>query len=185
VRHHLFAIIDRSALAMPVTAVPPNTFFGDAFYPPGCQSTVSAGSARSFTIPIGFPPPASAPPIYSIPAGTQVTVQCNDSQTGNQITRPTNVLNPILPLQAGSIITVDVGANQETVVVKGIQLGTVLLNVPQPNTQWLAATIVADFKKTHNAGFKVYTTLPGNPGPMTSFDPDTNTALVPFYTILD
>src|SRR5262249_54998837 len=99
--------------------------------------------------------------------------------------RTTTVLNPVLPLQAGSIITVDDGANQETVVVKGIQFVPMTLPVPPPSTQWLGATIIADFKKTHNAGFKVYTTLPGNPGPMTSFNPDSNSAVVPFYTILD
>lgn len=211
VRHHLFAIIDRSALTMPVrfiNSVPPNSpWLGNA-YPPTCGNTIAAGNNRSFTVPIGYgmpnPPPYSAanppPAIYPIPAGSSVVVQCTDA-TGKAAIRPdptaTNpppvvVRNPLMPWQAGSIVTVADGVdtnnmliNPETVVVKNITVSNVVRNVPNPNTQWLTATITVDFKKPHSAGFQVYTTLPGNPGPTSTFDPDTNSALVPFYMILD
>lgn len=131
VRHHMFAIIDRSALTVPAIQQP-NPL-------PQAMTGVSAGNDKIFDTNAA---------LLGVQAGSIVTVKDVD-QSGNE-------------------------SNPETVVITGFM-------VNQNNT----VKIMANFKKAHTPGFRIYKTIPGNPGQTTSFDPDTNSALVPFYTILD
>jgi hypothetical protein len=109
----------------------------------------------------------------TLPTGTQVTVPVRDSLSANPVPLTPTLSTPIPAVQAGSIITIDTGANQETVTVLGVQSNAGL------------TTIMANFKKSHARGVPVYATMFANPGPLMTFDLDTNTALVPYYTILD
>src|SRR5581483_6669782 len=75
-------------------------------------------------------------------------------------------------IQPGSVVTVDPGTNQETVVVKLVDM--------------TSGTFVADFKKTHSAGpFQIFIAEQGNPGPQPQFVPKDNSAVVPYYVVID
>jgi hypothetical protein len=76
-------------------------------------------------------------------------------------------------ITTGTSLVLDVGtSSEETVHVQGVE----------------GSTIVARFVKSHTAGASValpINLVPGNPGPQSGFDPRTNPALVPYYTIIN
>jgi hypothetical protein len=73
-------------------------------------------------------------------------------------------------IQDGTVLTLDTGLNEETVVV----------SVNQVNGQ---PVYTATFTKNHAAGVTVFAR--GNPGPWKNFDPRNNRAVVPHFSIID
>jgi hypothetical protein len=74
-------------------------------------------------------------------------------------------------IQAGSIITVDTGANQETVQVSAVDTGS--------------RTFTATFNKAHSAGCGVYVPKFANPGPQPNFSAKDNSAVVLYAAVID
>jgi hypothetical protein len=74
-------------------------------------------------------------------------------------------------IQAGSIVTVDSGANQETVQVI----------TTDPGTKFFAAY----FNKAHSGGCGVYVPKFGNPGPQPNFSAKDNSAVVLYAAVID
>lgn len=121
VRHHFFAIVDRSAITIP-------------------DQTKSLVPPISTSVAIG-------------PGTNQV------AQSGG--------------INAGNIITIEPGGNQETVIVTGVDQN----NPPKFFT--------AVFNKAHPVGSMIIVPPFGNPGPQPMFQPIDNSAIVQYYAIID
>jgi hypothetical protein len=76
---------------------------------------------------------------------------------------------PAINYQAGMILTVDTGANQETVVITGVN----------------STSVMANFSKAHAPPFLLYYARFGNPGPQPQFDIRDNSAVVLYASIID
>jgi hypothetical protein len=74
-------------------------------------------------------------------------------------------------IQPGSIITLDTGANQETVQVAAVDSGN--------------KTFTATFNKAHSTGCGVYAPQFGNPGPQPNFSARDNSAVVLYAAVID
>ncbi|GIW82832.1 MAG: hypothetical protein KatS3mg105_4639 [Gemmatales bacterium] len=116
IRHHMFAIVDRSALTI-------------------------ANTAPLTTATNGVP------------------------SRGFATVTPASMSN----IDVGTILTVDSGANAETIIVLAVNGGS----------------FTAKFEKTHSPGFPIYATMPGNPGPQPTWEPRDNNVVVPYYMIVD
>jgi hypothetical protein len=73
-------------------------------------------------------------------------------------------------------LTVDTGANQETVVVSSV-------NMTPPNSG--SPNFTANFAKTHVAGFPIFVPKYGNPGPQPQWTVRDNSAVVLYASIID
>jgi hypothetical protein len=161
VRHRMFAIVDRTNLAVAATMTTQAISAAastPAVAPQGeSQQTVSL-AAVSGTDPRtgrpwaiqqawGIPPPAPAPPSPGAPLGAPLV------QPGTQLVFEPN----------------DPGGNEETVNVLQVDPGN--------------STITAVFTKNHPNGATVI--IRGNPGPWTRYDPRQDTAVVPYFSIID
>lgn len=147
IRHHMFAIVDRSALTVPVTG--------------SAAATSSAG--------------ISSVGVYTISVNT-IPVDPNIRTAPNMQAPNPTISPPNAPIQEGSVITVDVPApgqttNQETVTVMAVDS--------------VNKTITASFRKVHPAGFTIYVPNFGNPGPQPLFLPQDNSAVVPYFAVID
>lgn len=80
---------------------------------------------------------------------------------------------PSWNIQAGSVITVDRGASQETVVVTGT------------DTTAGSPSFTANFNKAHAANFPIYVPKYGNPGPQPQFSVRDNSAVVLYSAVID
>jgi hypothetical protein len=135
VRHHMFAVVDRTALTA-VTASTPSTTSGTAVSSPGSQTITPNGITSVTTTPIA-------------------------SLNGNGWS-----------IQAGTILMVDTSPNQETVVVTAVDTTN--------------QNFTAKFNKTHTTTpFTIYFPQSANPGPQATFDVRDNSAVVPFFVIID
>ncbi|MBV9126356.1 MAG: hypothetical protein JO112_23655, partial [Planctomycetes bacterium] len=127
VRHHMFAIVDRSALTVP------NNNNGTL-----SQAAVTITGVN--TIKVGALQDSANPPQWWIKPGTILTVD-------------------------------NAGSSQETLVVTA--------------TNTANNTITAKFNKTHATGVPIMIPDPGNPGPQPQFLPQDNSAVVPYYAVID
>jgi hypothetical protein len=75
--------------------------------------------------------------------------------------------------QPGSVISVDSGANQETV-----QVGAVNGSASPP-------TFTATFNKAHTSGFNICVPKFGNPGPQPNFSTRDNSAVILYAAVVD
>src|SRR5262249_17934946 len=69
-------------------------------------------------------------------------------------------------IQPGSIVTLDAGTREETVVVTAVT----------------PTTFTATFTQSHPVGVVVFSR--GNPGPWPGFNPRANAAVVPFFSVI-
>jgi hypothetical protein len=107
------------------------------------------------------------------PLATPQAAQISGGKGTLTITPPNPSLSWTWNIQAGSVLTVDQGATAETVVVASIDSG-----VPP--------TITATFTQPHNPGAPVtLKLLPGNPGPQPELQLRNNTAIVPYFSIIN
>lgn len=141
IRHHMFAIVDRSALTLATSGTPAATAVG------------------------GVPAPGNWPVVMS-------TVPSDPNTSPDQSTLWGNQPNGAgVPIQPGSIVTLDTGTNQETVVVQGVDVAN--------------KTFTARFNKQHAPGVGVWVPRFGNPGPQWPWLPQDNSAVVPYYAVID
>lgn len=127
-RHHMFAVLDRSALTIANTGAPLTT---------ATNAVTSPGTA---TINLSTP----------VAPGAGIDA-------------------------AGAIVTIDDSTNRETVVV------TAVAKDASNNTTAFAAK----FSKPHAAGVNIYSNVFGNPGPQPTFLPKDNSAIVPYWVVID
>lgn len=92
-----------------------------------------------------------------------------------------NVKAAFATIRPGSLLTLEDGLYQETVIVKDVS----------------ATGFTASFTKDHRlrekkpaaptdyVGYYIYTNVPGNPGPQPHFLPRDNGVVVPYYTVID
>lgn len=147
IRHHMFAIVDRSALTvLPEQVAPPFTTSQTAVTAPGTATISPAGA--------------------SVDATATLPTLTGTSANGNWT------------IKAGTILTVDAaGTSRETLQVTSVDT--------------TAKTFTAKFNKTHagpqgtNPGFTIYVPGAGNPGPNPSFNMRDNSAVVPYYLVID
>jgi hypothetical protein len=127
--------------------------------------------AVNFPIFIPLPNTNSHDPVY----GSGTYSLAVDSLSGNlpSLGQLANGQPPAWNIQPGSIVTVDTGANQETVQVTAINTGS---NTPN---------FTATFNKAHAAGFNVYLPKFGNPGPQPNFSIRDNSAVVLYAAVID
>ena len=124
VRHQMFAIVDRTQLQAAATSLSTAITI-----PPTPPATVPAQTSASLTFQL-------AP---GVPPGTTTYANAN---TGRQVS-----------IQVGSLLTVDVGANQETVTVTGITAGNPAATPPTPPTYTATFTTAhASFAATRGRG---------------------------------
>jgi hypothetical protein len=183
VRHHMFAIIDRTNLTTftttgqgyaapplpPGTAVPVTGPTPNALYP----ATVSVPSAPSPN-PTGFQAISLPLTVTGTPPGTPVP----------QLYVPNLTTGIPGVIQAGTQLVIDAGtATEETV--------TVIQVFPPPVPQTVPPTpptLTANFTLPHGAGGTPFPVIQrGNPGPwlLTPYDPRLDTNVVPYFSIID
>ena len=169
-RHRMFAIVDRSNLRVPLSGPPAFTEATPVF--------LRATSA------VSVPPSSRSPLPY--PNLTQVTVSV-DALSGTyeglswQITPGTQML-------------VDVGLDPTTPPGVGIDpyAPPAAANTRLPHQELVTVTSVgnntftAQFSYPHPAGFVInLNARPGNPGPQPSYDPQRDTAVVRYLSIIE
>jgi hypothetical protein len=116
IRHHMFAVIDRTQIGMPSTSYGST---GSAVTSTGSSTITITGAAK-------------------------------------------------MP-SAGDVVQIDSGLNIEAVVVRSVS-GT---------------SFTATFNKTHASGVTVVGMTAGNPGPQPNFSAKDNSAVIPYYSIID
>lgn len=135
IRHHLFAVVDRSTL----------TLLPDDSNSAGWPSTTSNGQVTS-------------------PGSTTVQLP-NSCPIASQI-------------KPGTVLTIDTGANKETVIVTAI-------NPVNPNNSPPPTSFSATFRKSHVTGVPIVLPPAGNPGPQPQFSAKDNAAVVLYYSVID
>ncbi len=161
IRHRYFAIVDRTqlmvspALTRSYVSPPPPVGTPPLPLPPVGQPVVpppSPGAVTQLNTPVQV---RVQPTMFDVKGNPiswlQGTLRYQAVASDVPATGP--VRDIPWQIQKGSIIVVDQGENQETVVVT---------NVPAPDT------FEATFKKYHYEGFRI--TMYGNPGPQPGFD---------------
>ncbi len=135
IRHRMFAIVDRSNLAIPV----PVAALRQAVEPAAEPQSVALNAVNgAVTVPLPEP---------------------GQSWVWN--------------IQMGSTLRVGTGANQEMVVVRAV-------NQSSPDG---IPRILATFTQPHTVGEPV--SIVGNPGPQQQFSPRANTAVVPYFSLIE
>jgi hypothetical protein len=101
--------------------------------------------------------------------GTQTTPVAAITGTGSLVAPRTGTYP--WTIQEGSTLVVDTGAAQEVVVVTAV------------NVTATPPTITATFNVNHAQGAAI--TFPGNQGPVQRYDPRQDSAVVPYFTIIE
>jgi hypothetical protein len=161
VRHHMFAIVDRTNLQLWPTVDPNATTVG----------TAMVRSAAAITLPSqtnNNGPGGAGSPTTLTQTFTAATISLINS-SGTAITTVTNpYTNSTWTLGANTVLTYDPDTdNEETVFVQSNGTGG----------------FQANFYKNHLANCTVISR--GNPGPWPRYDPRNDTAVVPYFTIID
>jgi hypothetical protein len=163
-RHRMFAIVDRSSLVAPATgpAYAAGLSYGIPVNATTLSSAVSTG-ATTFQVPQISG--AITPPNALLP-GLTWTIQA-----------------PTAALPIGTALMIDAGtSNQETVVVSNINTSTNPPTITMDTTTYNKTGFVFN----HNQGASVVINYyPGNPGPQPNFKAAQNTAVVPYYNIIE
>ena len=120
------------------------------------------------------PPTASTTLSAAVPTGGGTTINVvlspNPAAPLNYSSGPlADGSNWNLTVGPGTTLLIDLGTNQEAVVVTNVA-GTQL-------------TVSPGLANAHPAGTPVF--LAGNPGPQPKFDPRKNRAVVPYFSIID
>jgi hypothetical protein len=160
IRHHMFAIVDRSNLQIWPTIDPNATTPGTAMVRASAAITLPTQSNNDG-------PGGSGPATVLAATYTSAAISLINS-SGAAITSVTNpYTNFAWTLAAGNVLTYDPDTdNEETVVVQGT-----------------TGSFTATFFKNHLAGCTVISR--GNPGPWLRYDPRNDTGVVPYFAVID
>lgn len=165
IRHRMFAIVDRTGLT-----VPSQLGFAKSQSPSGA---ITAGTNQVTLLDrVDMKPIPLAGPIPIPNIGPNPPIGSIDPQSGRAFTQ-----TMWWTLQPGDLVVVGEGtANQETVTVVGVDV--------QRNT------FTADFRRPHQSRLETTVSLhvlPGNPGPVTRFDPrdPLYEEVVPYLSIIE
>jgi hypothetical protein len=160
VRHHMFAIVDRTNLQIWPTIDPNATTAGTAMVRASAAITLPTQTNNNGPGGVGTPTTLTA-------VSTSASIALINSG-GTAITSVTNpYTNYAWTLGAGQFLTYDPDTdNEETVVVQGTP-----------------GSYTATFYKSHLANCTVISR--GNPGPWARYDPRNDTGVVPYFTVID
>jgi hypothetical protein len=151
IRHRMFAIVDRSNLVVQINNP---ALLNNANGPVGVmQQQVTTTAA-------------------AIPGPGSQSVNVGQIYGTVSLTQAQPIGSWAWSITTGAAVTIDTGANQETVSVTAVTGGA-------------SPSITANFTRNHAANVPIALNfLPGNPGPQTHFNPRDNTAVVPYMSII-
>jgi hypothetical protein len=165
VRHHMFAIVDRTNLQIWPTIDPNAATVGTAMVRNSSTNPIALPSQTNPNTPGGTP----TTPTATLNATFTTAPISLINSSGTAITSVTNpYTNFAWTLAAGTVLTYDPDLDTEETVV-----------VQSPS----AGVFQANFFKSHLANCTVISR--GNPGPWLRYDPRIDTGVVPYFAVID